>query len=245
MAFLDLCEIKNSNREQIEGFPTGRLLIKNYSMSYLRKNEALLIEGIHQFSSLVAESVFGKHPDSVFIPVMIKNMDINNPMNLEKVVLKGEMISSGEFIHVRTTQIVSDQISGRADFFLKKIQLTNDNASVDKLSYGSDLFNIVEVEKLKDRLLIRFKINEFHHILKNHFSGYPVCPASLIIEFISDILLNYGFNAHFQVHNAKFLNPLQPCNEYELEMQLSESAVSFIITGPEQIRLTAGKLIYQ
>ena len=125
MAFLDLCEIKNSNHEQIEGFPTGRLLIKNYTMSYLRKNEALLIEGIHQFSSLVAESVFGKHPDSVFIPVMIKNMDINNPMNLEKVVLKGEMISSGEFIHVRTTQIVSDQISGRADVFLIKIQLTN------------------------------------------------------------------------------------------------------------------------
>ena len=245
MDFLNLCEIESKNVGFFEGFGYGIYRAENYSKANFRKREALLIEGIHQYSSLVAENVFGKHPDSVFIPVMIKSMNINKQVNLGEITLRGSVISSDDFIHVRTNWMVSNKISGGADVFLKKISLNNHPPSAETFIYGSDLFNILHLKKSPGGIIVKFKVNSFHHILKEHFRGYPVCPASLIIEFISDIVLNYGWNKNFNIENTKFLNPLVPCNEYELDIKFSESMVSFFITGPEKIRLTAGKLIYE
>ncbi|WP_274370427.1 hypothetical protein [Morganella morganii] len=245
MCFLGLCKLKISSYGEPKASYAGVFSIENYPLSRFRKNEALLIEGIHQYSSLIAESVFGKRQDSVFVPVMIKNMDIHSSVNLEKIVLKGEIISSEEFIHVRIMQLLSGRVSGHADVFLKKILLPDFYIPDDIPDYGSDLFNVILIKKTNDGVLVNFKLNEFHHILKDHFRGYPVCPASLIIEFINDILCNYGLNKDFQIQLAKFISPIQPYNEYELDIKLSGKTVSFIITNSEKIRITAGHLIYK
>ena len=86
---------------------------------------------------------------------------------------------------------------------------------------------------------ISFEINEHCPLLAEHFPGFPVVPASLIIGLTASLLEKSA--SYLNLTNIRFNQPLVPGKEYRCEFkQKNNEQVMFIITDQHNVVYTKG-----
>lgn len=76
---------------------------------------------------------------------------------------------------------------------------------------------------------VSFVLDDEHFLFDEHFPGFPVMPASLIMEFINLCVAERYTQegVKFSISNAKFLNPMVPGNTYTCKFKARSNEVLF------------------
>jgi len=76
---------------------------------------------------------------------------------------------------------------------------------------------------------VSFVLDSEHFLFDEHFPGFPVVPASLIMEFINLCVAERYTQegVKFSISNAKFLNPMVPGNTYTCKFKVRSSEALF------------------
>lgn len=85
-------------------------------------------------------------------------------------------------------------------------------------------------------LSFEFNLDESHFLFDEHFPGFPVVPASLIMELLSHSVAQIRGYETFKVsvNNAKFLNPMVPGLTYRCEFRTKSSETLMFTISDKQ-----------
>ncbi len=121
---------------------------------------------------------------------------------------------------------------------------TSLDSSLGAPDAGESLF--CTVQRRDDRSGFRFEINPDCSLMSEHFPGFPVVPASLIVGLIAKLLPSYlGVrDGLLLLDNVRFNRPVSPPGSYEclLQSHSAEQGVLFTINGPDGQLHTRGRV---
>lgn len=88
---------------------------------------------------------------------------------------------------------------------------------------------------------ISLRIDAAHPALAGHFPGHPVVPGVVLLERVAAACKAWR-DVRIAKLDAKFLRPLQPCEDATIELRGEGARIRFSVTGANGSALARGTL---
>lgn len=244
-SFLSICSEKVKCR--VDNVFSATLNICNYRFHNQHFKEALLLEGVNQFSVRCVVGVSSS--TETYLPVMVKELDLIYPSKGDKFSVLGRIknIQGNKSYLVEVIIFNNENYQiGHADIVVSQVPNVIKDMNCMSLEYDEYVGADKKLFTIKESVVgSSFILNEEHPLFLEHFPKYPILPGSLVLDLLLRVadkdITCMKYISRILVSNFKFIQQITPGKCFRV---VSGAFSTYSILDDDNTKYFIGKLDY-